>query len=379
MEIINQPIRQSLGFQLINALASEQYRSFRFVVAYAKASGVNQLLPHMQRFKAVGGQIEGIVGVDQHNTSYEALLALSDVCDRLYVYHSEGLDHTFHVKAYYFEGSSRKNWLAVGSNNFTAGGLFGNYEASILTADNDAMAQQFTALFQCYSDVSSPCCELANRPFIESLLASGYVQREAELANRRVAQAASQAEGAAGSVLFGRGPAVSAPSASSATPPPSPAPASSTPSSADYLIRHVPKAGGRSKQVHFTLSILKNYFHLSPGESLSLQQVNHAGTPGPVERRQVVLSPRNRNVKIEVDGAEILNDHYPSDLSKRPILAFRRIQPAMFKYVLLMHGDPGYDQLNDRLRGLVWRERSLPFEVTDTATMLKLWSGCPLL
>lgn len=387
MEIINQPFQQVLGFQLIDALNSEKYCAFRFAVAYAKTSGVNRLLPYMQQFKSAGGEIEGVVGIDQCNTSYEALRVLSSVCDQLYVYHSEDWSHIFHVKAYCFEESSGKGWLAVGSNNFTAGGLFGNYEASIAAKIDGTMVQQFRELFQRYSDVNFSCCKVANQPFIELLLNQGYIYREADLAKQSIAQRNSDKSGKKHSALFGHESTAPVPRTNSIAQIPS-AVSSATGNMGltlplgpvgDYLIRHVPKAGGRSKQVHFTFGILNDYFHLSPGDQLMLQQVNGVGATSFIEHRQVVFSPRNQNVKVEVAGAAILDNCYPDDLTKRPVLVFRRVQPTLFEYVLLMDGDPGYDHLNGRLLSLNWRGNSLPFEIVDTKTMLGLWSGCPLL
>jgi len=92
--IINQPFIDALGFKLIDRLRSDVYSNFYFIVAYAKTSGVNRLLPYMQQFKATGGKIFGIIGIDQNNTSYEALVSLYGICDELYVYHSEGLMRT---------------------------------------------------------------------------------------------------------------------------------------------------------------------------------------------------------------------------------------------------------------------------------------------
>jgi len=82
--IVNQPFRNTLGFKIIYELQSAIYNSFRFIVAYAKTSGIHRLLPYMQQFKATGGRIYGVVGVDQKNTSYEALISLYNVCDELY-------------------------------------------------------------------------------------------------------------------------------------------------------------------------------------------------------------------------------------------------------------------------------------------------------
>lgn len=56
------------------------------MVAYAKTSGVNRLLPYMRQFKENGGTIKAVVGIDQGNTSYEALISLLSVCNELYIY-----------------------------------------------------------------------------------------------------------------------------------------------------------------------------------------------------------------------------------------------------------------------------------------------------
>lgn len=380
MTIINQPFKGALGFKLIEQLNSGKYDRFIFSVAYAKTSGVNRLLPYMKNFKSSGGTIKAIVGIDQSNTSYEALIALCSVCDSLFIYHSEDFKSTFHVKAYLLSGTQR-NWIAVGSNNFTAGGLFGNYEASMLAFDNPTLETEIVNMFDQYSDPSSPCCKLADVGFINQLLAGGYIQHEKVLAKQRLSTIShSNASQRQGGMLFGHDRIAPLPRVSTESVKPASRPASGEPPiDADYLIRHVPKAGNRSKQVHFTLDILKSYFRLSVGDDLSLQEIDNAFVPHSLEHRQIVLSSRNRNVKVEVGAAEILDSSYPTNPEKRPILLFKRINPTMFEYMLLMEGDSGYRELNHRLLALDWRKRSLPYEIVDTSTMLTIWEDCPLI
>ena len=81
MNLINQPFQNSIGFNLIDLLQSKKYTDFRFIVAYAKTSGVNRILPYMKEFKENGGTIRAVVGIDQSNTSYEALISLNKICD----------------------------------------------------------------------------------------------------------------------------------------------------------------------------------------------------------------------------------------------------------------------------------------------------------
>lgn len=49
------------------------------------------------------------------------------------------------------------------------------------------------------------------------------------------------------------------------------------------------------------------------------------------------------------------------------------------KDMLLMEGNPGYEELNRRLLGLDWHHKSLRYEVIDADTMLTLWEDCPLI
>ena len=158
MNLIHQPFQNSIGFSLIDMLQSKKYTEFRFIVAYAKTSGVNRILPYMKEFKENGGAIKAVVGIDQSNTSYEALISLNKICDELYVYHTENLMRTFHVKAYYLGGADT-NWLAVGSNNFTAGGLFSNYEASLCEFVDDQLSSSFLSMFSQYTYETSNCCK----------------------------------------------------------------------------------------------------------------------------------------------------------------------------------------------------------------------------
>jgi HKD family nuclease len=391
MEIYNQPFKQSLGFQLIEKLQSKQFSSFHFLVAYAKTSGVNRLLPSMNQFKTNGGSIKAIVGIDQSNTSYEALISLLSVCEELYIYHSEDFFRTFHVKAYHLGSSFEKNWIAIGSNNLTAGGLFSNYEACMTSSADESLTESFMEMFGRYSNLDFTCCKQADQGFIDLLFAKGYIQQEKALAKKSIDDEKSRQTRKSDEILFGRESMVVLKPFAEATPIAAPATLVSSDaapvqfvhenlqSDMDYLIRQVPKAGDRSQQVHFTVDILRNYFKLSAGESLLLQQIDDIYSPHPIENRRVVQSSHNKNVRIEVGAAEVLNAKYPTDNEKRPVLIFKRVNPTMFEYMLLMDGDLGYDILNSRLLGLKWRHRSLRYEIVDADTMLTIWDDCPLI
>ena len=88
MLMLNQPFNGQLGDLLISKMQQQHNRLIIFS-AFAKNSGVLRLKPAMEQFKANGGRIEAFIGVDAHGTSYEAVLNLFELCDELYIVHSE--------------------------------------------------------------------------------------------------------------------------------------------------------------------------------------------------------------------------------------------------------------------------------------------------
>lgn len=380
---VNQPYDLQLGPNLIAEMNSNSYTSLSFIVAYAKLSGINRLEPSMKSFKSKGGKIKCVVGIDQKNTTYDALLKLLSLTDELYVFHSEVFTQTFHPKCYWL--SSENNlWFAVGSNNLTSGGLFSNYEMSFCSHTTGSEAEEQLShldhILESYSDKDSTCVKLMTKELLEELLQNGYVEKEIEQRKR----SASEREKRTGKKIFGS-ESFTAPSSNvkkSKSKPPKSASSKTTATTIqipkEYLIRQVPKAGGRSKQVHFTIDLLNNYFMLNRGDSIIVQEMHADGSVSEIEKHQVVLSSRNHNVKIEMNGCSILDTNYPTDPNKRPILVVKHISSNMFTYTLLMSGDDGYDAINTRLSSLP-KGRSLPSEVIDELTMFDLWPNCPII
>lgn len=128
MIMLNQPFNGQLGEVLKNKM-QEPYTKLVIMSAFAKNSGVLRLKPALKQFKENGGRIEAFIGVDAHGTSYEAVLNLLDLCDALYIVHSESATSTFHSKVYMLSNND-STWLAVGSNNLTGGGLWTNFESA---------------------------------------------------------------------------------------------------------------------------------------------------------------------------------------------------------------------------------------------------------
>lgn len=185
---IHQPHNGNLGSRIIEQLNSSAYSRLSISVAYAKLSGVNRLKPHLLNFKRFNGQINCFVGIDQCNTTYEALCELFEICDNLYIIHNQNPSHTYHHKVYMFDQNKlnpEKAWLAIGSNNLTAGGLFINYESCSvdyldLSNFHDETSYKDTLnLFELYTNENYPISSHVDSiEFINRLLINKYIIKE---------------------------------------------------------------------------------------------------------------------------------------------------------------------------------------------------------
>lgn len=185
MTLLNQPFNGQLGQLLIEKMNNGQYNRLTMLSAFAKNSGVLRLKPYLQAFKQSGGYIEVFIGVDAHGTSYEAVINLLELCDALYIVHSESPATTFHSKVYMLSNDRGEFWAAVGSNNLTGGGLWTNFESALHfgTADGDeAFIDEMTALLDQYRNPAYVCSQLLNRQEdVDALLADDYLRREVRL------------------------------------------------------------------------------------------------------------------------------------------------------------------------------------------------------
>ncbi|MCA1052783.1 phospholipase D family protein [Priestia sp. 179-F W1.4 NHS] len=186
MHIINQPFEENIGHYLEKFL-NEDYNNFYFMVAYAKNSGVLRLLSHMEGFKANGGKIKGIIGIDQFNTSIEAIENLLDISDELYIYYNESPTVTYHSKVYLFDKENSRAQLFVGSSNFTAGGLYTNYETNVYSEfdlknpQQKVTVSQVLDMFSLYSDIQNNCCKKVDKELISNLISKNYIKSENDL------------------------------------------------------------------------------------------------------------------------------------------------------------------------------------------------------
>ncbi len=182
MSILNQPFQGQLGNVLIDKIESSNYNQMTIFSAFAKNSGVLRLKSSLEKFKKVNGKITAFIGIDLDGTSYEALLNLYSLCDSLYVIHSENMSTTYHSKIYLLENDTSA-WCAIGSNNFTGGGLWTNFESaaiqeySLPTQHNEL--ENIYSIIAKYSDSDYVCStKISSIDDINTLLDSNYINKE---------------------------------------------------------------------------------------------------------------------------------------------------------------------------------------------------------
>lgn len=185
MDIRHQPHGGfSLGDELITNLTSGAFQRFDFMVAFAKQSGVLRLKPALESFRAAGGVVNAIVGIDMEGTSYDALYSLLEVTDQLHVLHSESMTQTFHSKVYALTALTSVR-VTVGSNNLTYSGLWRNFEScatSVFDMDDPdelAAVAELRDRFVAYRDVASGVSmHIEDVAAIDRLRGHGYVKTE---------------------------------------------------------------------------------------------------------------------------------------------------------------------------------------------------------
>lgn len=180
-ELVNQPYEGTLEEALNRYINSNDINQIFIVVAYAKVSGVNKLINRFNSLIENHCDITVCVGIDQSNTSVEAIRMLLGCTSELYVYHMQNLTVTFHPKLYYLT-SKNNGILFVGSNNLTQGGLETNDE--IFTSNNEiseSTLENLNRIIERYTDVSSGFCHRVDESLIEELINNGYILSEAQL------------------------------------------------------------------------------------------------------------------------------------------------------------------------------------------------------
>ena len=181
----DQPLNQKrLLNELKQCLGRNDLNNFKFVVAYAKSGPLKRLEPYIQNWLYKGKRIEAIFGIDQRNTSQEALEFALGNFTQSYIAHVKGrFGPTFHPKLYLFYGRDKATAF-IGSNNLTVGGTEINFETGVrLDLDLPEDQDLFADIQQCWFDAQQISLPLT-RPLIKQLVASGSVLLESQMQRR---------------------------------------------------------------------------------------------------------------------------------------------------------------------------------------------------
>lgn len=206
MELMSQPFTGQLGNRLIELLDSSDYHTLNIAVAFAKNSGVLRIKDSLERFRKRGGKVNAYIGVDLGGTSYEALTALLLHTDSLNLVHSER-GQTFHTKIYQFVGKN-KGLVVVGSHNLTGGGLWTNYESSVLiptcksSAGEVTLQKELDDYIRRLTSLKDSFMSIGDQDDVDKLLQNGYIFKEVA---EQVRQAKAATQDESWERLFGNG------------------------------------------------------------------------------------------------------------------------------------------------------------------------------
>lgn len=141
------------------------------------------------------------------------------------------------------------------------------------------------------------------------------------------------------------------------------------------MIAQVPKAGGRWHQVHFNVDVGKEFFRVAVGEThtLKLEWIDANGKTKSQMTRPLVFSQSNRNYRVEFDFDV---QAYPSP--DRPLVLILELGLRRFRYLLLMPGDVGYDEMSALNEGLDSIGKGVRRVITNLDEVELTWPGCPL-
>lgn len=181
MPIINQPFQGQLG-EILKTELNSNYSSLTLFSAFAKNSGILRLKDSLKTFKSKDRTIRAFIGIDLDGTSYEALLNLYNLCNELYVIHSENFSITYHSKIYLLENTDMA-WCAIGSNNLTGGGLWTNFESCFIQTyylpDEIAELDSIYSLIEKYKDPNYKCStKITSIDDINALFEANYISKE---------------------------------------------------------------------------------------------------------------------------------------------------------------------------------------------------------
>lgn len=182
---LNQPNGEiRLGDFLEQNLDNPKWTSFQAAVAFVRQAGVRHLEAALIRFLQ-RADVKITVGIDFGGTSIEGLSRLHDAIKNqgeIWIFYNE-IGSTFHPKVYVFR-NTEEALIAVGSGNFTEGGLYTNYEANLvlmldLKIENElAVLQQIENSLESWRDADGGLAQLLTDELLDRLAQSGYLPPE---------------------------------------------------------------------------------------------------------------------------------------------------------------------------------------------------------
>ena len=171
IKILSQYAGESALYQELNRLLKVgDYNIFRVLVAYTSMGGLKIIEDELFSFLQKKNFVDWIVGIEGGVTSKDVLKYLLFLKEKFPEYvririFTAGNDHDlFHPKVYMLS-SNRGYQVLIGSNNLTAGGLMGNFEASAsfsLNLENQQdkkTINEFEIMWQMYSTPAPPLSE----------------------------------------------------------------------------------------------------------------------------------------------------------------------------------------------------------------------------
>lgn len=218
-----QPNDGMFGALFLSELGENSFRKYdrlTIYVAYAKYSGVARIAEALESFVAASGKVETVVGINQQQTTYEAIDLLLRLGSEVRIFYDEDDNKTFHPKVYWLQNSrNNAQWVAIGSNNLTAGGLYLNYEMAVVSS-NSAATREDAAQSAALRDVlrsyeaSGHLLSVNDKSTLDTLLERGYLTTESEVKAKRQQQrsSAQRAQKEGERPLFPRSAAATMPS-----------------------------------------------------------------------------------------------------------------------------------------------------------------------
>ena len=142
------------------------------------------------------------------------------------------------------------------------------------------------------------------------------------------------------------------------------------------LVAQLPEAGGRWRQAHLNRDVIDQFFQAQPNTTQRVFLTAwEAGALAPQEVRPVIYSNTNKNMKIELGARRGVA--YPTGTP--PIAIFREVQVRTFRYMIVMPGEPGYQEMLGLTQTLPRLGRGLPRVPTDVNIVRAAWPACPLI